>query len=191
MLALKSSKLGPDVVSLASQWWISRCRRYSFVVRTLEPVWLDGRLLLVRRIARDGRESLQVVELDDGALRSWLLEQVGDHFSSAWLVPDMTLDDSNASEEDPGHKLAMLPYRLLPGAVAAPPDAKGVSSTRFGVLLALLSLLFAGLGTVAIVVAAMRVARQRSAFASAVIHELRTPLTTFRSGDVLCGIHRR
>lgn len=145
------------------------------VVRTLEPLWSDDRLFLVRRIARGGKESLQGVELDDGALRAWLLDQVQDHFDGAWLVPIEATDTDRTDD-----RLAMLPYRLIPGTTASQPAEIGASPGRIGVILALGSMLLVALGTALVVIAAMRVARQRSAFASAVIHELRTPLTTFR-----------
>ena len=54
------------------------------VVRALfEPVWVDGRLLLVRRVVRDGAEGLQGLLLDPGATRKWLLDEVTDLLPAA------------------------------------------------------------------------------------------------------------
>lgn len=147
------------------------------VVEALVPVWDDGRLLLVRRVVRGGVESLQGIEIDTSGLTGWLLAEVRD------LLPAGELEPAPAAEvADPGRRLALLPLRLVPGPVAAiegagPPAAPSV---RVGLGLALAAILVVAAASGMVLLAGLRLARQRTEFASAVVHELRTPLTTFR-----------
>ena len=144
------------------------------VVHALEPVWIDGRLLLVRRVVRDGAEGLQGLVLDAGATRKWLLDEVSDLLPAADLEPV-----APAEAADPGRRLALLPWRLVPGP-APEVEAAGLSPVRLGLALASAAILLAAGAATAALVAGLRLARRRTEFASAVIHELRTPLTTFR-----------
>jgi signal transduction histidine kinase len=145
------------------------------VVRALEPVWVDGRLLLVRRVVRDGTESLQGIAFDDTALRAWLLGEVRD------LLPAGDLEPVPAGEpSDPGRRLALLPWRLEPGPVPPEIDNGGRPSVRLGLTLAAGAIVVVAATAGLLLLAGLRLARRRTEFASAVIHELRTPLTTFR-----------
>lgn len=144
------------------------------VVRALEPVWLDGRLLLVRRVVRDGDEALQGLALEPGATREWLLGEVRDLLPAGDLEPV-----APAEAADPGRRLALLPWRLEPGP-PPPATAAGLSSVRLGLALAVAAILAVGAAAALALVAGLRLARRRTDFASAVIHELRTPLTTFQ-----------
>lgn len=147
------------------------------VVQALDPVWADDRLLLVRRVVRDGAESLQGIEIDADRLEGWLLGEVGD------LLPAGALEPAPAVEvSDPGRRLALLPLRLEPGPVAAieATTTTAASPVRLGLGLAVAAILLVALCSALVLLAGLRMARQRTEFASAVIHELRTPLTTFR-----------
>ena len=144
------------------------------VVRALEPAWVDGRLLLVRRVVRDGAESLQGIALDEAALSAWLLGEVRD------LLPAGDLEPVPAGEaSDPGRRLALLPWRLEPGPVPEI-EAGGRPSVRLGLTLAAGAIVVVAATAGLLLLAGLRLARRRTEFASAVIHELRTPLTTFR-----------
>lgn len=145
------------------------------VVRALEPLWVDGRLLLVRRVVRDGAESLQGIAFEEPALRQWLLGEVRD------LLPAGDLRPVPAGEpSDPGRRLALLPWRLEPGPVPVEIDAGGRPSVRLGLRLAAGAIVAVAATAGLLLLAGLRLARRRTEFASAVIHELRTPLTTFR-----------
>lgn len=144
------------------------------VLQTLQPVWLDGRLLLVRRVERQGSEALQGLALDSASSRAWLLDQVQDLVPHSDLVPVLP-----HQSPDPGRQLALLPWRLVLNAPLVL-DATDRSSVRLGLYLALTAIVVVLLGIGLTMLAGLRLARRRSDFASAVIHELRTPLTTFR-----------
>ncbi len=143
------------------------------VETTLQPVWVGGELYLVRRIRRGSTERLQGIWIDWPVLRGWLLGQVHD------LLPDADLLPSNDPEADPGRRIALLPARLAPGFLPAPP---GPTWTPARLTLA------ASSGAIALVIAAvaallfgsLRLSQRRAELVSAVTHELRTPLTTFR-----------
>jgi len=153
----------------------TRPRGPTGVVRALEPVWVDGRLLLVRRVVRDGAESLQGIAFEEAALREWLLGEVRD------LLPAGDLRPVPAGEpSDPGRRLALLPWRLEPGPVPPEIAAGGNPSVRLGLGLAAGAIVAVAATAGLLLLAGLRLARRRTEFASAVIHELRTPLTTFR-----------
>ncbi|MEM9557898.1 MAG: HAMP domain-containing sensor histidine kinase [Acidobacteriota bacterium] len=150
---------------------LPRLPRAGRVVEPLRPLWIDGRLLLVRRIVRGGDEAVQGLVLDAQATRGWLLDQVRDLLPGADLVP-AAQDDA-----DPGRRLALLPWRLVPGE---PPPVATASSVRGSLVLAIGATALALLALVLLVAGGLHLARRRGDFAAAVVHELRTPLTTFR-----------
>ena len=142
-------------------------------VRTpLQPVWIGSELLLARRIERDGGEALEGIWLHREALEASLLGRVRDLLPAASLVPAR-------GTADPGRRLALLPLELDPGP--PPPAAPaGWTAARLGLAAASLAILLVAAGAAALLVGALRLARRRDDFVSAVTHELRTPLTTFR-----------
>jgi signal transduction histidine kinase len=143
-------------------------------VRTpLQPVWIGPELLLARRIERDGGEALEGIWLNREALRASLLGRVRDLLPAADLVP------VRGGAADPGRQLALLPLRLEPGPPSAT-VASGWTAARLGLAAASLAILLVAVGTGALLLGALRLARRRDDFVSAVTHELRTPLTTFR-----------
>ncbi|HSS48369.1 MAG TPA: ATP-binding protein [Thermoanaerobaculia bacterium] len=143
------------------------------VETTLQPVWVQGELYLVRRIRRGGVEQMQGIWLDWPALRGWLLGQVRD------LLPQADLRPGDDPTTDPGRRIALLPVRLDPGslpALASPAWTPArltlaVSSGAIALVLAAVAALLIG---------SLRQSQRRAEFVSAVTHELRTPLTTFR-----------
>ncbi len=139
----------------------------------LQPVWIGPELLLARRIERDGGEALEGIWLNREALEAGLLGGVRD------LLPDASLQPAPDIAADPGRRLALLPLQLDPGP---PPAAKatGWTAARLGLAAASLAILLVAAGASALLLGALRLARRRDDFVSAVTHELRTPLTTFR-----------
>jgi signal transduction histidine kinase len=156
----------------------------------LSAIWLGSDLVLVRRVALGGGAYLQGLVLGGSDERARLAAQVRDLLPRAALFPLLPGETA-----DPGRRLALLPLRLDPGA---PPEAAvpNRSPVRLGLAVALaavvLSIGAAGLQ----LAAALRLARRRADFVSAVTHELRTPLTTFRlytdllAGDMLPAAER-
>jgi len=139
------------------------------------PVWLDGRLLLARRVFVNGREYIQGSWLDWPAIEQSLLESIRDLLPEARLEP---VSDP-ASFENGERVLAALPVRLIPGALPPTADA-GASPLRMSLAVAWACMLVAA-GAVALLLAgALSLSERRGAFVSAVTHEMRTPLTTFR-----------
>lgn len=152
---------------------LSRSVRAPRVRTPLQPVWIGPELLLARRIERDGGEALEGIWLNREAVNASLLGRIRD------LLPAATLLPAQGDATDPGRQLALLPLRLEPGPLPAPPPV-GWTASRLGLATASLAILLVAIGTGALLAGALRLARRRDDFVSAVTHELRTPLTTFR-----------
>jgi signal transduction histidine kinase len=135
----------------------------------LRPVWLAGELLLVRAGA-DGVRAFSA-RIDWPALRRRLKDEIADLLPGADLV---------AAKENDERRLASLPVRLEPGALAAPAPEGGFP-LFLGLGLAWASVLLAVVAVAALLVGAVALSERRAVFVSAVTHELRTPLTTFRT----------
>jgi len=140
----------------------------------MTPLWIDGQLLLARRITVEGQELVQGCLLDWPAIKQWLLESVDDLLPDADLLPVEDGDNSDQSR-----RLAALPLRLVPGdlPLVAPqaPSALGLSLVVAWACVVVAAVCVAGL-----LWGVMRLSERRAAFVSAVTHELRTPLTTFQ-----------
>jgi signal transduction histidine kinase len=140
----------------------------------MTPLWLDGVLVLARRVTVSGREYVQGVWLDWPAVRSWLLDGVKD------LVPNADLVPARGGEGGEGERLlAALPARLMPGAVPAE-EADGTSPILLSLAVAWACTLVAAAAVGVLLVGTVALSERRGDFVSAVTHELRTPLTTFR-----------
>lgn len=151
-------------------------------------VWLPtasgrDRLVALRLVRLEGKEICQGILLDDEQLSRLLAEEVQDLLAGAVLVP--------VRGEPPADQLSQmmtaLPFRLDPGAAAAPDDP-GWTGLRIGLTLAwaaaLVALAAVGLGGWSL----LDLSERRIRFVSAVTHELRTPLTTLRLYlDMLLG----
>jgi signal transduction histidine kinase len=139
----------------------------------MTPLWLDGQLVLARRVTIGGREYVQGCLLDWPAIRTWLLASVDDLLPEAELMPVTA-----AGSKTESHMLAALPVRLISGRVAR--DMQPVRSpVRMSLMLAWAGLLAAAAAVAALLWGVVRLSERRAAFVSAVTHELRTPLTTF------------
>jgi signal transduction histidine kinase len=169
----------------------------------MKAVWLDGELVLARRVSVGGREYIQGAWLDWPAIRQWLLESVKDLVPQADLAPVRPDTPAGRSGwrstdisslmgregylEEPGRLLATLPVRLVPGAVA-PETEEGLSPLRLSLIVAWACVLLAGVAVAVLLWGTVALSERRAAFVSAVTHELRTPLTTFRMySEMLAG----
>jgi signal transduction histidine kinase len=137
------------------------------------PLWLDGRLMLARRVTIAGRPVIQGCWLNWESLRESLLLEIADLVPGASLVP--IADDETA---DPGRMLASIPVALK--ADMPPAGAAGLTPIRGAVLTAWVGLLFGCVAIGLLLHGVQSLSERRAAFVSAVTHELRTPLTTFQ-----------
>jgi signal transduction histidine kinase len=138
----------------------------------LGAVWLNGALLLARRVSVGGQEYVQGCRLDWAGLRAALLAQVAD------LLPGAALEPATSHGEE-GRTLAALPVRIVP---AKEPDVAAALSSpiRLSLVIAWGCVLLGAAAVAALVAGVVSLSERRGAFVSAVTHELRTPLTTFR-----------
>ncbi len=141
---------------------------------TFRPKWINGTLVLVRRISVNGGEYVQGCWLDWPAIRTWLAGEVHD------LLPEARLEQvSRVRRGERTRMLAALPVCLVPGEV--PVQARGaLTPIRVSLLIAWVCLSVAAVTVAVLLRGAMSLSERRGAFVSAVTHEMRTPLTTFR-----------
>jgi signal transduction histidine kinase len=147
----------------------------------MTPLWIDGELILARRVSAGGREYLQGCLLDWPAIKTSLLETVDD------LLPDADLEPvRKVPAQGEARMLAALPVRLIPGEMIAGPPLEGIRGEGFlsPILLSLGAawscVLLAACAVAALLLGVVRLSERRAAFVTAVTHELRTPLTTFQ-----------
>jgi signal transduction histidine kinase len=140
----------------------------------MTPLWIDGELILARRIIIDGRQYVQGCLLDWPDIRRWLLGEIADLLPAADLEPSKAAD---AAEEP--RLLAALPIRLVPGSVAVEGD-KSWSPLLLSLVAAWLCLVVTSGAVAALLWGVVRLSARRASFVTAVTHELRTPLTTFQ-----------
>ena len=143
----------------------------------LRAVWVEGRLLLLRRVVSGREPWLQGCWLDWEAIRGWLLQRVSDLLPHAELVPAEGPLGRGAGGSP--FLLAALPVRLLPGEIDGQEEAVSWP-IRTSLLVAWACTLLAVVSVAALAIGMAALSERRAAFVSAVTHELRTPLTTFR-----------
>jgi len=141
------------------------------------PLWIDGQLVLVRRVTAQSGVFLQGSVLDWPGLREHLLREIADLLPEATLVPAKAED----AEDCTVAVSAALPIRLVPGAMTLP----GIAPGGWSPLRVSLFVAWAGVGVAILafgllLVGLIRLSERRAAFVTAVTHELRTPLTTFQ-----------
>jgi signal transduction histidine kinase len=142
-------------------------------VGMMTPLWLDGDLLLVRRVRLGKNDLVQGCRLNWSALRARLLDVVRD------LLPEARLEPVRDDEISPARRLASLPVRLEPGRLVLP-LASAPSTLRLPLAVAWTSTVVSLMAVAALLWGIASLGERRAAFVSAVTHELRTPLTTFR-----------
>jgi signal transduction histidine kinase len=148
----------------------------------MTPLWIDGNLVLARRVTAGGKEYVQGCLLDWPEIRGELLKIIADLLPGAHLEPVVgrVLPDTET------RMLAALPLRLVPGA-AVPGNDGSLSPIRLSLAVAWACVLLAASAVGILVLGVMRLSERRAAFVSAVTHELRTPLTTFRMYAEMLG----
>lgn len=140
----------------------------------MTPLWIDGQLILARRVAVRGSEYVQGCVLNWPGIKTTLLETIEDLLPTAQLVP--VLDDSGV---DHSRQLAALPLRLVPGELPIS-TAGTVSPIRFSLAIVWICVLLAAAAVAVLLAGVVRLSERRASFVTAVTHELRTPLTTFQ-----------
>jgi two-component sensor histidine kinase len=140
----------------------------------MTPLWIEGKLMLARRILAGGRELVQGCVLDWAGIREQLADAVSD------LLPAATFEPAaRDAKVDPSRMLAALPLRIVPG------ELPGEVVPGFSPLLVSLAVAWACLLATAVTIGCLlagiiRLSNRRASFVTAVTHELRTPLTTFQ-----------
>ncbi len=163
------------------------------------PVWIDGKLILARRVELGDEVLIQGCWLDWPKIKTMLLEELADVLPEADLLPVELSDPdeetgevapNDASEVRPGRMLATLPIQIVVPEVmmslatgatnVAPTSLTKLTPIQISLLIAWTCMILAT-GAVAILLrGVVTLSERRGSFVSAVTHELRTPLTTFR-----------
>lgn len=156
-------------------------------VSIMKPLWIDGQLVLARRVKIGGADWVQGCLLDwEGAagIKQQLLCVVreDDLLPSADL---QQLPDGTTGAEF--RRMASLPVMLLPGLIPADPADGGLSPIKLSLLVAWAAMAVAGIAAAILLRGVVALSERRAAFVSAVTHELRTPLTTFRMYAEMLG----
>jgi len=138
------------------------------------PVWQSDALLFVRRVTVSGNPYVQGCWLNCSAIRVRLLDDIADLLPGADLVPVRAVHGGS----DP-RVLASLPFRLIPGTLAAAPR-RGISPIEVALVIAWSCIVLGAVAVGALLMGTVALSERRAAFVGAVTHELRTPLTTFR-----------
>ncbi|MDH3717639.1 MAG: HAMP domain-containing histidine kinase [Planctomycetota bacterium] len=142
-----------------------------------KALWIDGQLVLARRLLVDGEPVVQGCWLNWPTIKQHLAAEVAD------LVPDLDMvpvfDENQA---DLTRMLATLPAQLIVAVPTLSDVAVGtpLSPIMFSLIAAWVCLSLAAIAAAVLLAGVMALSERRAAFVSAVTHELRTPLTTFR-----------
>lgn len=159
----------------------------------LQPLWIDGRLILARRVKSPRGETIQGCWLDWWKIREDLLAQVRDLLPQAELVPARSMAagvreaKAGLGPQEQSRLMATLPVRLIPGPL--PERAvEGFSPLFASLALAWAAAVVAAIAVAVVLLGVLSLSERRAAFVGAVTHELRTPLTTFRMyAEMLAG----
>lgn len=151
-------------------------------ITPFKPIWLDGELMLVRKVVRASGEGVQGVWLNSARIKQQLLLEIEDLFPNAKLVPvaqDLKSILEGKESEGDTETMLKLPFKLLPGT--EPEVSIGLVDLLKGPIgMAWLGCLLAVIAGFFMLQNVIRMSERRASFVSAVTHELRTPLTTFR-----------
>ena len=157
--------------------------------RVSRPVWVGSKLLLARRVVRNGEELIQGCWLNWETLEDVMLAEVADLFSEIELRP--VYEETTVR---PGRLLATLPIQIVlpetrmaalgaPVSVLATNFSDGgsqISAIQLSLIVAWCCMLLTAFAFAVLLHGVVKLSERRGAFVSAVTHELRTPLTTFR-----------
>lgn len=140
----------------------------------MQPLWIDGELILARRVRINGGEYVQGCLLDWPGVRDGLFQTIADLLPAAELEPVV-----GTPAGDESRLLAAIPVRLNPGPLLTL-GGGSMDPIKASLVVSWACVLLAA-GAVALMVAGVeRLGQRRAAFVTAVTHELRTPLTTFQ-----------
>jgi len=137
------------------------------------PFWLDGRLLVARRVQVGDQSFVQGCWLDWPQLKERLKTEVADLLPAAELTAVSAAQPIKLSR-----LLAALPVQLTLPPLS--PPAAAWTPIRVSLLIAWLCVLVTAAAAAILLHGVITLSERRGAFVSAVTHELRTPLTTFR-----------
>jgi signal transduction histidine kinase len=141
-----------------------------------QPLWLDGRLLLARRVRIGDEEVVQGCWLDWEQIHQELIARHRE------LLPDLELEpvtqETGLDRIKVSRLLATLPVQLVLPALPLAPQPW--SPLRTALVAAWVMLALAAVAGAITLQSVLTLSERRGAFVSAVTHELRTPLTTFR-----------
>jgi signal transduction histidine kinase len=138
-----------------------------------QPLWVDGRLILARRVQVGNQVRVQGCWLDWDRLQQMLKAEVAD------LLPEVEL--TPVTSEAPvklGRLLATLPVQVSVPMPDVQPEI--FSPIRVSLLAAWGCLVLVSIAAAITLQSVVTLSERRASFVSAVTHELRTPLTTFR-----------
>ena len=155
-----------------------------FVEGVMRPIWLDGELLLARKVEVDGSPIVQGCWLDWEKIQQTLRDDVKD------IIPGVEFEPLlNSDQLVPGRALVTLPAQvvvdtpaLLESLALTTPNVQNQSdsSVALALILAWLGLALSAVAIGLLLYGVIRLSERRASFVSAVTHELRTPLTTFK-----------
>ena len=142
----------------------------------MTPLWIDGRLILARRITADGKRvragmPARLAGGEDG--RCW-------RRSPTCCRGPIFCRRAGAAGDDESRMLASLPVRLVLGRSGDGGGLRRFADPAFPWRRLGRAWLLAAAAVAGLLWGVMRLGRRRAAFVSAVTHELRTPLTTFQ-----------
>src|SRR4029077_815255 len=136
------------------------------VESAFEARWLDGDLVLLRRVRRGDERSLQGTWIDWPALRAFLLAQVAKVAPASGLEPV-----GERGEAGPRRRLALLPARLIPGRMRET-EPQDWTPVRLSLAAAWGAALLGLVGVGSLLKSAVSLSQRRADFVSAVTHEL-------------------
>jgi signal transduction histidine kinase len=141
-----------------------------------QPIWLDRRLVLARRVNIGDEEVVQGCWLDWPKIRDEMVARYGQLLPGIRLEPVTPATDP--AQVKVGRLLATLPAQIVLPDLPLP--AQPWSPLRAALVVAWVMLALAALAVALLLQGVITLSERRGAFVSAVTHELRTPLTTFR-----------
>lgn len=149
----------------------------------MQPVWVEGNLILVRGVTGGDSPTIQVCWLDWAAIQESLRAEVED------LLPNVEFEELKKDTElNVMTALTTLPVQLVVDsssllstlAIGSIADQNPFAGLRVALWVAWLGLALAAVASATLLFGVIRLSERRATFVSAVTHELRTPLTTFR-----------
>lgn len=150
----------------------------------MRPVWLNGHLILARRVEGQKTKLVQCCWLDWEKIKKKLQDEVADILPEVELAPITDL-----AELDFSRAMATLPIQMVVDAPklmsalaidSSPKIEDSPSGLKMSLWVAWLGLGVAAVASGLLLKGVLQLSERRAAFVSAVTHELRTPLTTFK-----------